>query len=180
MSKLLKDEELTLRMIEEADLPILWEFIFKEENPEWKQWDAPYYKHEMMSYKSFLKQKDQWMKNEQRFAIEVNHELVGVVSYYWEHKLSNWLEMGIVFYRPVDWGKGYGARALKLWMDHLFETLPLVRVGYSTWSGNHRMVRLGEKLGMKMEARIRKVRYWNGDYYDSIRMGILKEEWNQI
>ena len=30
---------------------------------------------------------------------------------------------------------------------------------------------------MKMEARIRKVRFYNGEYYDSIRMGILREEW---
>lgn len=37
------------------------------------------------------------------------------------------------------------------------------------------MIRLGEKLGMKMEARIRKVRYYEGNYYDSIRMGILRE-----
>lgn len=39
------------------------------------------------------------------------------------------------------------------------------------------MIRLGEKLGMKMEARIRRVRYWQGEYYDSIRMGLLREEW---
>ena len=30
-----------------------------------------------------------------------------------------------------------------------------------------------------MEARIRKVRYYDGNYYDSIRMGILREEWEQ-
>jgi len=53
----------------------------------------------------------------------------------------------------------------------------LVRVGYTTWSGNARMIKVGEKLGMTMEARLRKVRFWNGTYYDSIRMGILREEW---
>ncbi|MGM9921748.1 MAG: GNAT family N-acetyltransferase, partial [Bhargavaea sp.] len=29
-------------------------------------------------------------------------------------------------------------------------------------------------------ARIRKVRYWNGTYYDSIRMGMLREEWEEL
>ena len=53
----------------------------------------------------------------------------------------------------------------------------LVRVGLTTWSGNERMIRVAEKLGMQMEARIRKVRYYDGHYYDSIRMGILREEW---
>lgn len=39
------------------------------------------------------------------------------------------------------------------------------------------MIRVGEKLGMQLEARIRKVRYYDGVYYDSIRMGMLREEW---
>lgn len=42
------------------------------------------------------------------------------------------------------------------------------------------MVRVAEKLGMQMEARIRKVRYYNNQYYDSIRMGILREEWENL
>ena len=38
------------------------------------------------------------------------------------------------------------------------------------------MIRLAEKLGLICEARIRKVRYFNGVYYDSIKYGILREE----
>jgi len=30
-----------------------------------------------------------------------------------------------------------------------------------------------------MEARIRKVRYYNEHYYDSIRMGLSREEWEK-
>lgn len=39
------------------------------------------------------------------------------------------------------------------------------------------MMRVAEKLGMKKEAHLRKVRYFEGVYYDSIRYGLLKEEW---
>ena len=42
------------------------------------------------------------------------------------------------------------------------------------------MIRVAEKIGMKIEARIRKVRLYEGQYYDSIRMGILREEWNNL
>lgn len=38
---------------------------------------------------------------------------------------------------------------------------------------------LGEKLGMQIEARIRKVRYYDGHHYDSIRMGVLRERWEE-
>lgn len=39
------------------------------------------------------------------------------------------------------------------------------------------MIRVAEKIGMQLEGRLRKCRLYNGKYYDSIRMGILKEEW---
>lgn len=38
---------------------------------------------------------------------------------------------------------------------------------------------LGEKLGLQVEARIRKVRYYDGHHYDSIRMGVLREKWEE-
>lgn len=48
-----KDSELIIRTLKEQDLNQLWEFIFKEDNPEWKQWDAPYYPHTSKSYDNF-------------------------------------------------------------------------------------------------------------------------------
>jgi RimJ/RimL family protein N-acetyltransferase len=47
----------------------------------------------------------------------------------------------------------------------------------STWSGNARMVKVAEKLGMKEEARIRDARIVNHEYFDAIKMGILRTEW---
>ncbi len=47
----------------------------------------------------------------------------------------------------------------------------------STWSGNERMIKVAERLGMKEEARIRKARMVENQYYDAIKMGILREEW---
>lgn len=40
------------------------------------------------------------------------------------------------------------------------------------------MQMLGEKCGLTKEAVIRKVRYLNGQYYDSVKYGILGEEFN--
>ncbi len=41
------------------------------------------------------------------------------------------------------------------------------------------MMHLGEKVGMTLEARIRKVRYTQGHYFDSIKYGVLREEWGK-
>jgi RimJ/RimL family protein N-acetyltransferase len=175
-----KTTRVRLRLINEDDLYTLWEMSVKEEKPEWKKWDAPYYPHTQKTFEEFLKNKDYWLQSESVLGIVVNDELIGMVSYYWEHEPSLWLEMGIVIYKPEYWSGGYGTEAITQWINRLFKKMPLVRVGYTTWSGNKRMIKVGEKLGMTMEARIRKVRYYNGEYYDSIRMGILREEWEAL
>ncbi|MCT6923712.1 GNAT family protein [Metasolibacillus sp.] len=172
-----QDNELIIRAVEEKDLTRLWELIYTDEQPEWKKWDAPYYPHQSKTLEEFLPIGQGWIGDDDFWVIEVAGVVRGIVSYYWEHEPSQWLEVGIVFHEGGSWGKGLGTRALKLWIDHLFNTMPLVRVGFTTWSGNKRMIRVGEKLNMQMEARIRKVRYYEGHYYDSIRMGILREEW---
>lgn len=55
----------------------------------------------------------------------------------------------------------------------------MVRVGLTTCSGNERLFRVVEKVSMQMEAPIQKVRYYNDYYYDSIRMGMLRKEWER-
>lgn len=39
------------------------------------------------------------------------------------------------------------------------------------------MIRLAAKLGFQEEARFRKARIVNGEYYDGLGYGILREEW---
>lgn len=176
---ILTGRKIILRPIDTADLEPLWNYIYGTENPEWKKWDAPYFPLVFEEFKVFRKNfiPNQANGPEPRMAIEVNGKLIGTVGYYWEHKESNWLEAGIVIYEPEYWNGGYGTEALTLWVDYLFSSMPLVRVGITTWSGNKRMMRAAEKIGMKLEGRMRKCRYYEGEYFDSIRMGVLREEW---
>ena len=67
--------------------------------------------------------------------------------------------------------------SLPLWLKELFEYfayLPPIR--FTTWSGNKGMQKNGEKCGMTKEVVIRKVRFLNNQYYDSVKYGILWEE----
>lgn len=41
------------------------------------------------------------------------------------------------------------------------------------------MLALAESLGLKKEAEIRQVRYWQGKYWNSIKYGILRSEWKK-
>ncbi|WP_236698233.1 GNAT family N-acetyltransferase [Weissella minor] len=42
------------------------------------------------------------------------------------------------------------------------------------------MMALGERIGMKLEGQIRAVRYWQGEFYDSVKYGILRSEMEQM
>ncbi|WJY28934.1 MULTISPECIES: GNAT family N-acetyltransferase [Sporosarcina] len=172
-----RDEELVIRPIEQRDLPRLWELIYKEESPEWKQWDAPYFPHHAKPLGEFMETAPGWVGCEEMWVIEAEGVVWGIVSYYFEDTTQIWLETGIAIHEGSNWNKGVGTRALTMWIAHIFTTLPVPRVGLTTWSGNHRMMRVGEKLGMQLEGRMRNVRFHDGAYYDSIRMGILREEW---
>jgi RimJ/RimL family protein N-acetyltransferase len=173
---------INLRSITEEDIPILWKLIYEEDDPEWKKWDAPYFPLQYIDLTAFREKiyKYNQFPVPSRMVIEKDGQLIGTVNYYWEHEPSKWLEIGIVIYFPELWRNGIGTEALKLWIDYLFKNLPIVRIGLTTWSKNERMIKVGYKLGMKLEGRLRKCRFYEGKYYDSIRMGILREEWEEF
>ena len=176
----LRGRRVILRTVEENDLPKLYQFIHGEPEPEWKKWDAPYFPIVPETFEAYREKVVTRLAGEESpslLVIEHDGAVIGVASYYWEHQPSYWLEMGIVIFVPAYWSNGYGTEVLRLWGDYLFEQMPLVRIGLTTWSGNDRMIRCAEKLGMQMEGRMRKCRLYNGVFYDSIRMGILREEW---
>ena len=178
----LKGEKVVVRTIEDADLYLLWQEIYKEEHPEWKKWDAPYFpfvRQEFAAFQEGLRSK--LMKDPySKFLIEKDGEIIGIVTYYWEHEPSRWLEIGITIYNSAYWNGGYGTEALNMYIDFLFKHMTIGRIGLTTWSGNSRMMKVAEKLGMQLEGRMRKCRYYNGEYYDSIRMGMIREEWEEM
>jgi RimJ/RimL family protein N-acetyltransferase len=175
----LSGELVQLTKVTEEDLEAWWALVHKDEHPEWKKWDAPYFPLKRMELDKFKEQLTNLIHQgyDRKYLIKVDEEIIGLVSYYWEHESSQWLEVGIVIYLPEFWNGGYGTDALKVWIQHLFTTFPIPRIGFTTWSGNSRMISVGKKLGMVEEARIRKCRLYNGKYYDSVKMGLLREEW---
>lgn len=177
---LLHGTQVSLRTRVLEDTPVLYDLIYGCEQPEWKKYDAPYFPLEHRTYEQFSQQWGIDFSSDvlpDDLLIEADGQIIGIVTYYWESKDTRWLEAGIVIYSPDHWSGGYGTEALSLWVDFLFENLDIGRVGITTWSGNPRMMRCAEKVGMQLEGRMRKCRYYEGVYYDSIRMGMTRDEW---
>jgi putative hydrolase of HD superfamily len=123
----------------------------------------------------------QVMRNK-KVVVDLNaDELVGEVNWYWKSQETFWMEVGLVIFNEKYWGQGLGTVILISWITEIFKDFPeLVRIGLSTWSGNERMMRLSEKIGLKKEAVYRKARIVQGKYYDSVSYGILREEWEDL
>ncbi|MEF3087811.1 GNAT family protein [Bacillus altitudinis] len=176
-----KEEIVSIRPLDETDLEVVWHLRFKAPDQAYRKWNAPYFIEHDISLAAFKKrylQDDSVLPK--LFGIDVGGELKGTVSYYWENERTRWLECGILIYDSRFWNGGVGTKALRLWIDELFSHIDIPRIGLTTWSGNERMMRCAEKCGFILEGRLRKVRYYQGEYYDSMRYGMLREEWQSL
>ncbi|GIN73775.1 aminoglycoside N(6')-acetyltransferase [Bacillus sp. J14TS2] len=77
-------------------------------------------------------------------------------------------------------GDGYGTEAMSLLLSFGFDILNLHRVGLDVYSFNQRAIKSYKKLGFKQEGIIRDELFYDGEYHDSIIMGILKSEFNKV
>lgn len=129
---------------------------------------------------ALIEGKTELFPNKKIIVDSMTNELIGEVTWYWRSQETNWLEIGIVIFNSNYWNKGIGKQALIKWINQIFNEKPeLVRIGFTTWSGNIGMIKLGESLKFRKEAAYKNARIVNGEYFDSISYGILKEEWYQ-
>lgn len=182
----LQGNRVILRDLAKEDLRTLYYHYYEAEDREFQKWDGPYYPAEEMSFEQFEEGYQELLaiarsdKPRTRLVIEIDGELKGVVNRYWVSEETNWFEIGITIFDSRYWSGGYGTEAFKMWMQYLFNSLNTVRLGIGTWSGNVRMMGLAAKCGMTLEAQVRKARIVSGEYYDAIKMGILREEWESM
>ena len=171
-----------IRAIQEQDLEKLHQIAFTQKMPEWAKLNAPYFhEYEPYTLEEFIEEESKFYLNKtNRQGIFMDDEIIGMVSCHWESKETRWMEAGIVIYEPLMWGQGLGTLAFKYWIQNCFDSYPEIeRMGFTTWSKNTGMMALGEKLQMTLEATIRKVRFFEDTYYDSIKYGILRSEWDE-
>ncbi|MFC4439622.1 MULTISPECIES: GNAT family N-acetyltransferase [Natrialbaceae] len=78
---------------------------------------------------------------------------------------------------PDVHGEGYGREAVSQLIDYVFRTYDVPGVGAVAYDFNDASRGLLESLGFTEEGRIRKDRFVDGNYRDTIRYGLLREKW---
>ncbi len=105
-----------------------------------------------------------------------NSQHIGGIQYSALNIISRSCTVGIGIGVKEYWSKGYGTDAMKTLIHYLFQTMNLQRIKLETWSGNVQAIRSYEKCGFVVEGRLRKDEFIDGQYYDTVVMGLLKEE----
>ena len=147
------------------------------------EFDGPWFKSGTGSLDQAIERLRKWLTGDgqppyRRLEIDVaDRGHVGWVIAYINASDPHMTEAGIDIAEDSLWNQGIGTEAFGLWTDYLFHAFDLTRLGFSTWSGNPRMIRVGEKLGFVLEGRIRRGCEVNGQFFDRIKMGLLREEW---
>jgi len=80
---------------------------------------------------------------------------------------------------PNERGKGYCTEAVKIAVDYLFLSKPLVRVQAHTNVGNMASQRVLEIAGFKKEGNVRKRIFIRGSWRDEFLYSVLREEWKE-
>jgi RimJ/RimL family protein N-acetyltransferase len=99
---------------------------------------------------------------------------IGLDGILWNHSESF---VGISLGDRQNWGKGFGTDAMRILLRFAFTELNLQRVSLTVFEYNPRAIRSYEKAGFKVEGRVRQFLNRDGQRWDMIFMGILRNEW---
>ncbi len=104
-------------------------------------------------------------------------KVIGMADYRDLDPYAGVATLGVTIGEREFWGRGHGSDALRLLVTHLFGAYGLRRLELDTWSGNERAVRAFSRLGFHEEGRRRSAVLVEGERYDRVLFGMLREEW---
>lgn len=100
----------------------------------------------------------------------------GIHNIDWKNRFG---EVGIMIGEKEYHNQGYGAEAMELLLEYVFNTVNLNRIELVVYEYNARAIKLYKKLGFMEEGRKRQFMWNKGRYHVAIIMSILAEEWNE-
>lgn len=108
---------------------------------------------------------------------KIDKKTIGFAGLYDIHPTARKAEYRILLGEPSTWGKGLGTEVTELLTFYGFDRLNLNRIFLGVTDENQGGVKAYEKAGYKQEGVLRQDIYRNSQYYDTVRMGLLREEY---
>lgn len=196
MSILSKGDRVILRdsVTTDIDSILAWNFTGEhlEFDAPWKLWQRGMTEEQIRQYKAsdhFVKFKEGLLDNISKekptprgnaTIATLDNVPIGSLNRYFQDDNKDAPVIGISIKKDSYLNQGLGTEAFCLWVDYQFENSDIHRIGAETWSFNPRAIRLVEKVGFKLEGRLRELRVWEGVRLDKLVFGMLREEWGEI
>jgi len=118
---------------------------------------------------------------ERPLAIDALHEgkwaHIGSCGFFNHDPVAQQAELGILIGDKRFWDQGLGTEAMRLLLQHGFETLNFRRISLRVLEFNQRARKVYERVGFVHEGRLRQDAFRRGKYWDTLVMGILRSEW---
>lgn len=92
----------------------------------------------------------------------------------WTHGTGN---IKLAIGDPIDRNKGYGSESLELILRYAFDELNLYRLSAIVGDDNPGALRFFMRHGFVEEVRRRKALFRDGQAWDLIHLGLLRDEW---
>ncbi len=176
-------EHLRFRAIERDDLPTFLKWI---NDPEVRQGISIYLPFSMADEEDWFEGMRKHPADEHNLAIEVhepdeeggkeNWKMIGSCGFFNLDGRNRSSEFGIMIGDKSYWNKGFGTEAVRLLVQHGFNTLNLNRIYLRVLENNPRAIRAYEKAGFTHEGRQRQAEFKDGRYIDLLMMSMMKDE----
>lgn len=115
-----------------------------------------------------------------RFAIEdFNNQFVGWLTLWGRNPRSGVFSFGVSIFKEFR-GKKYAKDAIKIILRYGFYELRMQKCNSGCRADNKASAALHKSLGFIEEGRIRREIFTNNRYYDLLKFGLLKEEFELI
>jgi len=115
----------------------------------------------------------------QCFWIMQDKKKVGVIAYNTIDAQNKKTEIDIIIGDATNMGKGYGSDAIKTLCGYIFDKFGLNKIWIEARANNPRAIQAYQNTGFKKEGILREEDYFNGEFVDCVRLGILKKEFQK-
>ena len=112
----------------------------------------------------------------QCFWIIINDKKIGAINYNKIDTEDKKCEIDILIADKENHGKGYGYDTIKTLCNFLFSEFKLNKIWVEVRAFNVASVKAFEKVGFKKEGLLRSETFFNNQFIDCMRLGLLIEE----
>lgn len=173
---ILKSDNIRLRPFESDDLEKLFEW---KNDPELRLLAM------FHPYPVTLEQEREWLnsiltdKSNKLISFAVvakeNNRLIGYFQLRQIDLVSRNAFLSIIIGDKMDRGKGFGSEILRLGLDYGFSYLGLHKISLDVLSINEKAIKLYEKYGFIKEGHFKSQFFFNGNFYDVLRMAVFAD-----